>query len=132
VLERTQGLSFAIPINTLKSILPQLVERGRVTRGYLGVQTRDIDPDIRGLLKLAPDSRGVLVIRAERATPAARAGLRKDDVITSIDGQPVTSSVQFNRLVAAKPPAAKIVLKIIRDGREYTLNAEIGEESRSK
>jgi len=132
VLERTQGLSFAIPINTLKSILPQLVERGRVTRGYLGVQTRDIDPDIRGLLKLAPDSRGVLVIRAERATPAARAGLRKDDVITAIDGQPVTSSVQFNRVVAAKPPAAKIVLKIIRDGREYTLNAEIGEESRSK
>jgi serine protease Do len=74
----------------------------------------------------------VLVIRAERATPAARAGLRKDDVITAIDGQSVTSSVQFNRVVAAKPPAAKIVLKIIRDGREYTLNAEIGEESRSK
>ena len=67
VLERTQGLSFAIPINTLKSILSQLVDRGRVTRGFLGVETQDIDADIRGLLKLGPESRGVRV-RAERAT----------------------------------------------------------------
>jgi len=132
VLERTQGLSFAIPINTLKSILPQLVERGRVTRGYLGVETRDVDPDVRGLLKLAPDTRGVLVIRAERATPAARAGLRKDDIVTAIDGQSVTSYVQFNRIIASKPPGAKVALKILRDGREYTLNAEISEETKAK
>jgi serine protease Do len=132
VLERTQGLSFSIPINTLKSILPQLIERGRVTRGFLGVETRDIDADVRGLMKLPSDSRGVLVIRAERATPAARAGLRKDDLITTVDGQPITSSVQFNRIVASKLPGAKIAIKILRDGREYTLNAEIGEETRNK
>lgn len=130
VLERTQGLSFSIPINTLKSILPQLMERGRVTRGFLGVDTRDVDADIRGLLKLAPDARGVLVIRAERSTPASRAGLRKDDLITTVDGQSITSSVQFNRIIAAKLPNAKAVIKILREGREYTLNAEIGEEIR--
>jgi serine protease Do len=132
VLERTQGLSFSIPINTLKSILPQLIERGRVTRGFLGVETRDIDADVRGLMKLSADSRGVLVVRAERATPAARAGLRKDDLITTVDGQAITSSVQFNRIVASKLPGAKIAIKILRDGREYTLNAEIGEETRNK
>jgi serine protease Do len=132
VLERTQGLSFAIPINTLKSILPQLIERGRVARGFLGVETRDIDADIRGLLKLPPDSRGVLVIRTERATAAARAGLRKDDLITTVDGQLITSSVQFNRIIASKPPGTKIVIRILRDGREYTLNAEISEETKSK
>ena len=132
VLERTQGLSFSIPINTLKSILPQLIERGRVTRGFLGVETRDIDADVRGLMKLPVDSRGVLVVRAERATPAARAGLRKDDLITTVDGQAITSSVQFNRIVASKLPGAKIAIKILRDGREYTLNAEIGEETRNK
>jgi serine protease Do len=130
VLERTQGLSFSIPINTLKSILPQLIERGRVTRGFLGVDTRDVDADIRGLLKLAPDTRGVLVIRAERSTPASRAGLRKDDLITTVDGQPITSSVQFNRTIAAKLPNAKVAIKILREGHEYTLNAEIGEEIR--
>jgi serine protease Do len=128
VLERTQGLSFAIPINTLKSILSQLIDRGRVSRGFLGVETQDIDADIRGLLKLAPDSRGVRVMRAERATPAARAGLRKDDLITSIDSQSITSAVQFNRIIASKPPGTKVVIRIMRDGREYTLNAEIGEE----
>lgn len=132
VLERTQGLSFAIPINTLKSILSQLIERGRVTRGFIGVETQDIDADIRGLLKLAPDSRGVRVIRAERATPAARAGLRKDDLITTVDDQAITSAVQFNRIIASKPPGTKVVIRIMRDGREYSLNAEIGEETKTK
>src|SRR5262249_13424287 len=56
ILERTQGLSFSIPINTLKSVLPQLIERGRVTRGFLGVDSRDINPDVRGALGLPPDS----------------------------------------------------------------------------
>ena len=130
VLERTQGLSFAIPINTLKSVLAQLIDRGRVTRGFLGVETQDIDADIRGFLKLAADVKGVRVVRAERATPAARAGLRKDDLITTIDGQAINSSVQFNRIVASKVPGAKVVLRILRDGREYTLNAEIGEENK--
>lgn len=130
VLERTQGLSFSIPINTLKAILPQLIERGRVTRGFLGVETRDVDNDIRGLYKLPADKRGVLVIRAERGTPAARAGIRKDDMITAVDGQPVTSYVQFNRIIASKAPGAKISIQILRDGREYTLNVEIGEETK--
>ena len=83
-------------------------------------------------MKLPPDSRGVVVIRAERATPAARAGLRKDDLITTIDGQPITSSVQFNRIIASKLPSTKVAIRILRDGREYTLNAEIGEETKSK
>ncbi|HSE38435.1 MAG TPA: trypsin-like peptidase domain-containing protein [Blastocatellia bacterium] len=132
VLERTQGLSFAIPINTLKSILSQLIDRGRVTRGFIGVETQDIDADIRGFLKLGPDSRGVRVIRAERATPAARAGLRKDDLITNVDDQAITSAVQFNRIIASKPPGTKVVIRIMRDGREYALNAEIGEETKNK
>lgn len=132
VLERTQGLSFSIPINTLKSILPQLIERGRVARGYLGAETRDVDNDIRGLYKLPAEVRGVQVVRAERGTPAARAGLRKDDVITTLDRQPITSYVQFNRLIAGKSPGAKVSIQILRDGREYTLNVEIAEETKKQ
>lgn len=130
VLDRAQGLSFSIPINTLKSILPQLVDRGRVARGYLGAETRDVDNDIRGLYKLPSETRGVQVVRAERGTPAARAGLRKDDVITTVDRQPVTSYVQFNRLVAGKTPGTKVSIQILRDGREYTLDVEIGDETK--
>ncbi len=132
VLGGSQGLSFSIPINSLKAILPQLIERGRVARGFLGVETRDLDSDVRGINKLPPDTQGVLVVRSERGTPAARAGLRKDDVIISIDGETVTSYVQLNRIVAAKTPGTKISIKILRDGHEYTLSAEIGQESKQK
>ena len=125
ILERSQGLSFSIPVNTLKAILPQLVERGRVTRGYLGLESRDINPDVRGLLNLPADSAGVVVVRAERGTPAARAGLRQNDVITTIDQQSVTSRVQFNRIVSSKLPGEKVSLRIIREGKEYTLTAEV-------
>ena len=130
VLERTQGLSFSIPINTVKSILPQLIERGRVSRGSLGIETGDLNPDARGQLKLSNDVRGVIVVRAERGTPAARAGLRQNDVITSLNGKPVASYVQFNRLVANKMPGDKVEIKILRDGKEYTLNVEVAEENK--
>jgi S1-C subfamily serine protease len=49
-----------------------------------------------------------------------------------VDGQPITTAVQFNRIIASKPPGTKVVIRIMRDGREYTLNAEIGEEAKSK
>jgi serine protease Do len=130
VLERTQGLSFSIPINTVKSILPQLVERGQVRRGYLGIETRDLTPDLRGTLKLPVDVRGVVVVRTERGTPAAKAGIRQSDVITSIDGKAVTSFVQFNRLVASKAPGEKVSIQILRDGKEYTLPMEVAEETK--
>jgi S1-C subfamily serine protease len=132
VLERSQGLSFSIPINTLKAILPQLIERGQVSRGFLGVETRDLDNDIRGLYKLPADSQGVVVVRTERGTPAARAGLRKDDLITAVEKQAVSSSVQFNRIIASKAPGTKVSIKILRDAKEYTLEVEISEETKKQ
>jgi serine protease Do len=132
VLERTQGLSFSIPINALKSILPQLIERGRVSRGFLGVDTFDLNPGARSVLKLAADQKGVVVQRAERGTPAARAGLRKDDVITTVDSEAITSYVQFNRIIASKAPGTKVSIQIMRDGKPYTITAEVGEEAKSK
>jgi serine protease Do len=132
VLERTQGLSFSIPINTLKTILPQLIERGRVARGFLGVETRELNPELRGYLKLPVDAKGVVVVRAERGTPAARAGMRQNDLIISVDRDAITSQAQFNRLVTSKSPGTKLEVKIVRDGREYPLVVEVGEETKAK
>jgi serine protease Do len=131
ILERTQGLSFSIPINTIKSIVPQLIAHGRVARGYLGVDLRDLDPDLRAAMSLAPDAGGVVVVRAERGSPGARAGLRSNDLITSLDQQPVTSRMQFNRLISGKSPGDKIALGIVRDGHQYTLSADITEEPKT-
>lgn len=125
ILERTQGLSFSIPINTLKAILPQLAEKGRVVRGFLGIDSRDLDAEARGSLRLPSGTQGILVGRAERGTPAARAGIRQNDLITALNGEPVTSRIQFNRLIASKPPGEKVSIRILREGREYTLTAEI-------
>ena len=130
ILERTQGLSFSIPINTVKSILPQLVSYGRVRRGYLGVELRDLDPDIRGDLGLQPDVQGVAVSRVERGTPGAAAGLRLKDLIVSLNGQAINSRAQFNRIVASKVPGDKVTIEIKRDGRTYTLDAVVGEEAK--
>ncbi|HYL99098.1 MAG TPA: PDZ domain-containing protein, partial [Blastocatellia bacterium] len=130
ILERTQGLSFSIPVNTIKVILPQLMENGRVMRGYLGIELRDLDPDTRGLLNMAADAQGALVTRAERGTPAAAAGLRQNDVITMLDSTQITSRTQFNRLISSKRPGQKVSIQIIRDGHTYTLPAQIGEETR--
>jgi serine protease Do len=128
IIERTQGLGFAIPINTIKAVLPQLIEQGRVARGFLGVEAADLTPELRGQLKLPQDARGIVVVRAERDTPAAKAGLRRDDLIVAVDGQQITSRVQFNRIIAAKAPGDKISIQILRDGRTYTLSAEIGQQ----
>jgi S1-C subfamily serine protease len=106
------------------------MERGQVRRGYLGIETRDLNPDLRGSLKLSAEARGVVVSRVERGTPAARAGVRQSDVITTMDDKAVTSFVQFNRMVAGKAPGDKVAVKILRDGKEYTLTMEVGEESK--
>ena len=132
VFERSQGLSFSIPINTVKSIIPQLAERGRVVRGFIGAETRDLTPELRGILKLPLETRGVLVVRTERGTPASRAGIRQNDVVLSVDKVPVTSYVQFNRLIAGKAPGTRVALKIMREGTEYSLEAEVAAESKEK
>ena len=128
ILVRTQGLSFSIPINAIKSVVGQLIDRGRVARGFLGVDLRDLDPDSRASRNLAPDAQGVVVMRAERGSPGAKAGLRSNDLITALDHQPITSRVQCNRIISSKSPGEKVAIKILRDGHEYTLNADIGEE----
>jgi len=126
IIVRGQGLGFAIPINILKDILPQLRERGRVVRGYLGIKTYDTNPFMRNRLGLPPEVKGgVLVDTVARGTPGARAGLRKGDIITTIDDVAVTSAGQFNRTVAFKPPGTKVNLKIYRDNREYPITVEI-------
>jgi serine protease Do len=119
-----QGLGFAIPINVLKDILPQLLEKGRVTRGYFGVEVADTTPYLRKRLGLAGD-RGVVVLSVKLGTAAARSRLRREDVILRVDATEIISASQFNRLVASSPPGSEIELTLIRDGREYKVKGNI-------
>jgi serine protease Do len=128
VLVRAQGLGFAIPINILREITPQLRENGFVRRSSLGVETRDISAIVRRTLGLGTQARGVLVTKVERGLPGDDAGIRREDIILAIDSTPVVSSGQFNRLIARKTPGTKVNIRIWRNEQEYTVSAAVVEK----
>jgi serine protease Do len=123
--DKATGLSFAIPINLVRDIVPQLASRGRVTRGMLGIESFDASAQVRHQLNLPPERTGILVDKVERGTPAARAGIRKGDFIFMLDRSPVVNTGQFNRTISRKPPGTKVELTFMRDGKEYSIQAEI-------
>ncbi|HEY7411685.1 MAG TPA: trypsin-like peptidase domain-containing protein [Vicinamibacteria bacterium] len=120
-----QGIGFAIPINTAREVLEQLRLRGRVTRGYLGVQLQDLEPE---LLKLvgARDTAGALVVDVLEGS-GADAGLRRYDVIIAVSGVPVRDGDHLVRVISARPPGSSVALRVLRDGREMVLSARLGE-----
>lgn len=124
-IDRVQGLGFAIPVNILKDILPQLRDRGRVTRGYIGIKTLDTTPLQRQRLGVPSDQPGILVDSVPRGGPGAKSGLRRGDYIVKLDNEPVLSTGEFNRVIAAKGPGAKVSVTFRRDSKEYTLDVQL-------
>src|SRR5690606_8277935 len=86
------GIGFAIPINLASAIMHSLIETGTVSRGYLGVSSTQLTPDLAEAFKLPRDTKGVVIADLNPADgPAAKAGFKRDDVITSINGRAVTT-----------------------------------------
>jgi serine protease Do len=113
-----QGIGFAVPIDLAKSILPQLEEKGKVTRGYLGVQISDLTPDLAQAFGHPPDTKGALVQNVVPGGPAAKGGVQPGDVVVSLNGKPVESSGQLTRSVALVPPGNDVNLVVVRKGGE--------------
>jgi S1-C subfamily serine protease len=110
-----QGLSFAVPIRTVETVLPPLLRHGRVRRGYLGVAGQDV-PLLRRLSRfhrLTQDA-GVLVISLEPDGPAQAAGLREGDILVSFDGQPITSLDEIHRLLTEDRIGRRVILGVLR------------------
>lgn len=114
---KASNIGFAIPINQAMGIVPQLKAAGRVSRGYLGVTLRDLDPDVVESLGLRNVS-GALVQDVTDGSPGARAGLRPYDVILRVDGDPVRSNDDLVRRIAARVPGMAVRLRVLRDGQE--------------
>src|SRR5262245_12852712 len=123
------GIAFSIPINLVRKVGTQLLEKGRVTRGYLGVQLspgfESGDAVKLGLTK----AQGALVDGVHPDTPAATAGLRAKDVILDLDGVAVRNENQFINRISNLPPGQKIALKLWRDRRAVTVEAGVGDWS---
>jgi len=119
-----QGIGFAIPINMAKELLPQL-EKGKVTRGWLGVSIQEVTDDIAKSFKLK-DAKGALVAEVMEGTPAQQGGMERGDIIISFDGKEVETPNELQRIVASTPPDKKVKAKVIRDGKIETLTVKVG------
>jgi serine protease Do len=129
IISRTggaQGVGFAVPTNIARFTLEQIVQHGRVVRGYLGVFIQPLTPELARMFNV-PDQRGALVASVSPRSPAARAGIQEGDVITEFDGQEITDSRQLRLLVAQTPPNARTEVTLLRDGREQDLVVRLGE-----
>jgi serine protease Do len=129
ILSRTggnQGVGFAVPINLLRNVMDQLITTGKVTRGYLGVVIQPVTPDLAQEFKL-PNQSGALVSEVTPASPSAKAGLKKGDVITEFNGKKVVDNRQLRFMTAQTPPGTKVPIKTVRDGKEQLLTVELGE-----
>jgi serine protease Do len=120
------GIGFAIPVNIAKEVLPQLRERGKVVRGYLGVAVGPVPPDVRGALKLPPE-RGAVVAEVVPRSPAAQAGLGEGDVITAFQNAPIQSPNELTRRVGGTPPGTQVTLAVVRRGGEQTVHVTLGQ-----
>ena len=119
------GLAFAIPSETVQSVVNQLETEGQVTRGYLGVQIQPLSKDLADSLGLSSQA-GALVASAQDGTPAAKAGLKAGDVITAVNGEPVANARELSRKIAGLKPGTRIELGYVRDGKPQTASVELG------
>jgi serine protease Do len=122
-----EGIGFAISSNTARQVYEQLVKSGRVIRGYLGVSVTDVTEPTARALGVETNSGALVADVPAGDTPAARAGLRSGDVITSFDGKPVRSSRQLTDAVAATPVGKSVRVDFIRAGRPETITVDVAQ-----
>jgi serine protease Do len=121
-----QGIGFAIPINVAREIMGHLRAEGRVSRGYLGIQLEEIEPDMQKLLGLNTP-RGALVLDVVKGSAGDAAGLKRYDVITAISDEPIENGDRLVHVIAAKAPGTSVNLAVVRDGRSLSLSARLEE-----
>lgn len=122
-----QGIGFAIPINMVKIIMKDLVEKGKVTRGWLGVVIQDIDPALAKSFNVTV-TEGVLVSDIQENSPAKEAGFERGDIVIEYEGKPIRDVNHLRNTVAQTEVGKKVKVKVLRDGKEKELTVKLGEQ----
>jgi len=120
------GIGFAIPSNAVKELLPQLRDKGKVVRGFIGASVQKVSPEIAESLGINPP-RGALVADLVKGGPAERSGVKTGDVIVEFDRKLIKDSADLPQQVARVAPGSTVQVKVIRDGKETTLPLTVGE-----
>ena len=127
----SMGIGYAIPVSIARQVMEQIIEKGSVTRGWIGVGVQDISKELADSFKL-PTSKGVLITQIERGSPADKAGVKLGDVLVSVNGRPVGDSLTMLNLVAALRPGEQAQLRVARNEEETDLAVTIGRRPRPK
>jgi serine protease Do len=119
------GIAFAIPAETVKSVVAQLRDKGNVTRGWIGVQIQTVTPELAESLNMKKAT-GALVSEPQPNSPAAKAGIESGDVITSVDGSTIADARELARKIGTMAPGTSIKLGVMHQGQEKNLTLTLG------
>jgi serine protease Do len=125
------GIAFAIPADTVKTVIGQLKDHGSVTRGWIGVQIQPVTQDIADSLGLKK-TEGALVAEPQADSPAKKAGIEAGDVITAVDGQPVKDARDLAKKIGALSPKTSVKLAVLHKGAEKSVTLTLGEMPNNK
>jgi serine protease Do len=122
------GIGFAIPAETMRTVVANLRDKGKVVRGWLGVSIQAISPEIAEGLDLK-QTQGALVAEPQPNSPAARAGIQSGDIITSLQGKPVKDERELSKMVSDMAPGTKVEVGVVRQGEKKTIALALGQLS---
>ena len=118
------GIGFAIPINLVKHVAAQLIEHGEVRRGLLGVRIGNLEPLLAEAMGL-DNTQGVLITSVSSGRAADKAGVKRDDIVLEVDGQPVRNAVDLRSLIGSTAPGVEVELLVLRDGKRKRIEVEL-------
>ena len=119
------GIGFAIPVSLAKNVMEQIMEKGMVTRGWIGVEVQDISQDLADSFGLS-DTRGALIAGVFRGGPAYSAGIRPGDILVELAGKRIADSSSMLNSIAELEPGTQASLKILRGGKEMEIRVSVG------
>jgi serine protease Do len=119
------GIGFAIPSNMAQNVMDQIIKKGSVTRGYMGIVLQPVDKELAAGFNL-PKAEGVLISSVEKGSPAEKAGLLQGDIILEYNGKPIKSLQSFRYDTSMMNPGSTVNLKVYRKGKMLTVNVTLG------
>jgi len=126
-VSQATGINFAISSNTVKQIADEIIANGRVVRGYLGIQYSSITPRQAAQLGLPAGTIGIIVSQVLPGSPAVRAGIQVNDIITKVNDQVIDADHPLSSLLVRNRPGDKVKLTLIRNGKEMTVDVTLGQ-----
>jgi serine protease DegQ len=119
------GIGFAIPVSTVKTVMESIIRSGHVVRGWIGVESQEITPELAHSFGLQRDS-GAIIAGVVRNGPADKAGMKPGDILVSVDGKPVRDTNEMLNLIAQLQPGGKATMRVLRKNRESELAITVG------